>query len=182
MGDEKGDGAKWAGLTCPRCETVSSYPIGRTTTCAGGACNLKVRPGGTDECDAIWSGPSDLSEPEAPAAPSGEGDTFTPEPIDSEVYAEGVRMLDRDGGEPDDIAAPAHYTTDHSAHGVEVGTELIDWIVAMRGREFAINAMIFEIQTKANRLGLGARAGMIAEDCFKLRQACRVVERLMEGE
>ena len=82
---------------------------------------------------------------------------------------------------PDDTAAPSHYTANHAAEGIEQGAELISWIVAMRGKQFAIDAMIFEIQTKANRLGLGARADHIVEDCFKIRQACRVVERL-EGE
>lgn len=81
----------------------------------------------------------------------------------------------------DDTVAPPHYATSHDAQGIEQDTELIDWIAAMRGKEFAINAMIFEIQTKANRLGLGTRADHIAEDCFKIRQACRVIERL-EGE
>lgn len=78
----------------------------------------------------------------------------------------------------DDTAAPSHYTTNHPAQGIEQDAELIDWIAAMRGKEFALNYMIAELQAKANRLGLGTRADHIAEDCFKIRQACRVIERL----
>jgi hypothetical protein len=81
----------------------------------------------------------------------------------------------------DDTKAPAHYQSTHCALGIAPGTEMIDWLVAMRGKEFAIDYMIAEIQCKANRLGLGTRDDHIAEDCFKIRQACRVVERL-EGE
>ena len=81
----------------------------------------------------------------------------------------------------DDTAAPTHYRVNHPARGIEQGTEMIDWLVAMRGVEFARDYMIAEIQCKANRLGLGTRADHIVEDCFKIRQACRVVERL-EGE
>lgn len=81
----------------------------------------------------------------------------------------------------DDTAAPTHYTVNHPATGIDQGTEMIDWLVAMRGKEFAIDYMIAEIQCKANRLGLVGRKSKIAEDCFKIRQACRVIERL-EGE
>jgi len=84
-------------------------------------------------------------------------------------------------GERDDTQPPDHYRTSYHGNVVPAGTELIDWIVAMRGKEFAIDAMTFEIQTKANRLGIGSRKDKVAEDCFKIRQACRVIERL-EGE
>lgn len=78
----------------------------------------------------------------------------------------------------DDTEAPAHYKSTHCALGIAPGTEMIDWLVAMRGKEFARDYMIAEIQCKANRLGLVGRKSFIAEDCFKIRQACRVVERL----
>ena len=80
--------------------------------------------------------------------------------------------------EDDDTAAPSHYRTRNYARGIQGGAEMIDWLVAMRGVDFARDYMIAEIQCKANRLGLGTRADKIVEDCFKLRQACRVVERL----
>jgi len=81
----------------------------------------------------------------------------------------------------DDTKAPIHYTVNHPATGIDQGTEMIDWLVAMRGKEFAIDYMIAEIQCKSNRLGLVGCKTKIAEDCFKIRQACRVIERL-EGE
>lgn len=114
------------------------------------------------------------AEPDDVAAPSGEGDDIAaPEP---QAYVPFNAQ-----GERDDTQPPDHYRASYHGHVVPAGAEMIDWLVAMRGKDFAVNHMIAEIQCKANRLGLGARAGMIAEDCFKIRQACRVIARL-EGE
>ena len=85
------------------------------------------------------------------------------------------------GDEKDDAAPPSHYRTRNYARGIQGGAEMIDWLVAMRGKDFAVNYMIAEIQCKANRLGLGSREDKVLDDCFKIRQACRVIERL-EGE
>ncbi len=145
-------------LTCPNCGSKDEYTLGCIRPCSND-CGAEVVAYATsvswDNC--VWNTP----------APD--------EGMDHPMFQ----------APPDPIAAPAldtvpppHYRAKHYAAGVQGGAELIDWIAAMRGPEFAINAMIFEIQTKANRMGLDGRRDKIAEDSFKIRQACRVIERL----
>lgn len=70
MSEDGNSEGQWASLTCPQCETISSYLIGRTTPCAS-ACGWEVAARSQFVDEAAWN--------EIPAAaPSGEGDDFPP--------------------------------------------------------------------------------------------------------
>lgn len=79
----------------------------------------------------------------------------------------------------DAMKPPSHYETKIQFGGVQAGAQFIEWMIACRGRDFVINHMIAELQSKAQRLYLNKGIKDALTDLYKIEQACEVIRRIL---